>query len=72
MASPLANISVGTLGSKLYEVQKYIIYTNHIVYTAPIMVNGDFFNSLSAEDQQIFAECGALTEQYAYEVCQRI
>ena len=55
------------LGSKLYEVQKYIINTNHIVYTAPIMVNGDFFNSLSPEDQQIFAECGALTEQYAYE-----
>lgn len=55
------------VGSKLYEVQKYIINTNHIVYTAPVMVNGAFFDSLSEEDQAIFEECGKLTEQYAYE-----
>lgn len=55
------------VGSKLYEVQDYIINTNHIVYTAPIMVNAAFFDSLSPEDQEIFRECGALTEQYAYE-----
>lgn len=55
------------VGSKLYEVQDYIINTNHIVYTAPVMVNKVFFDGLSQEDQEIFRECGALTEQYAYE-----
>ncbi|WP_434310459.1 TRAP transporter substrate-binding protein [Hominifimenecus sp. rT4P-3] len=55
------------VGSKLYEVQKYIVNTNHIVYTAPVMVNGAFFDSLSEEDQAIFRECGELTEKYAYE-----
>lgn len=55
------------VSSKLYEVQDYIINTNHIVYTAPVMVSSAFFNTLSEEDQAIFRECGAETEQYVYE-----
>ena len=54
------------MGGKLYEVQKYVIGTNHIVYTAPILVNGDFFASLSEEDQEIFREAGKATEEYVY------
>ena len=54
------------VGGKLYEVQKYVINTNHIVYTSPILVNGDFFNSLSAEDQEIFRQAGKETEEYVY------
>lgn len=53
-------------GGKLYEVQKYVINTNHIVYTAPIMMNEDFFQSLSPEDQEIFRACGKETEEYVY------
>ncbi len=55
------------VSSKLYEVQDYIINTNHIIYTAPVMVNSSFFNTLSEEDQAIFRECGAETEEYVYE-----
>ena len=54
------------VGGKLYEVQKYVINTNHIVYTSPILVNEDFFNSLSAEDQEIFRQAGKETEEYVY------
>ena len=50
------------VGGKLYEVQKYVINTNHIVYTSPILVNEDFFNSLSAEDQEIFRQAGKETD----------
>lgn len=53
--------------AKLYEVQKYIIHTHHILYTSPVMVNQKFFNGLSAEDQKIFIECGKETEKYTYE-----
>lgn len=54
------------VGGKLYEVQKYVINTNHIIYTSPVLVNGDFFNSLSAEDQEIFRQAGKETEAYVY------
>ena len=54
------------VGGKLYEVQKYVVNTNHIVYTSPILVNEDFFNSLSAEDQEIFRQAGKETEEYVY------
>ena len=60
--NPLDSIVSG----KLYEVQKYVVNTNHIVYTSPILVNEDFFNSLSAEDQEIFRQAGKETEEYVY------
>ncbi len=53
--------------AKLYEVQKYIIHTHHILYSSPVMVNQKFFNSLSAEDQKIFIECGKETEKFTFD-----
>ncbi|MCX7856912.1 MAG: TRAP transporter substrate-binding protein [Deltaproteobacteria bacterium] len=38
---------------KLDEVQKYLIITNHLVQTGGMMVNKDFFNKLSKEDQNL-------------------
>jgi len=55
------------VGGKLAEVQDYVIYTHHILYTSPILVNGAFFNKLSAEDQEMFRKCGLEAEQAAYE-----
>jgi tripartite ATP-independent transporter DctP family solute receptor len=52
--------------AKLYEVQDYVINTHHIVYTSPIMVNKEFFDSLSSEDQEIFIQCGKDTEKFTY------
>jgi tripartite ATP-independent transporter DctP family solute receptor len=54
------------IGGKMYEVQEYVINTNHILYTSPIIVNGKFFDSLPKDDQEIFIECGKKTEEYAY------
>lgn len=54
------------VGSKLYEVQDYVINTNHILYTAPVLMSSAFYDSLSPEDQEIFKECGELTEEYIY------
>lgn len=60
--NPLDSIVSG----KLAEVQDYVIYTNHILYTSPIMMNGSFFDSLSSEDQEMFRRCGREAEQQAY------
>jgi tripartite ATP-independent transporter DctP family solute receptor len=53
--------------AKLYEVQKYVINTHHILYSSPVLVNQKFFDKLSAEDQKIFIQAGKDTEKYTYE-----
>lgn len=53
-------------GGNLYEVQKYLVNTHHIVYTAPILLNAEFFDGLSEEDQVIFRECAKEAEAYAF------
>lgn len=47
--NPLAIINT----SKFYEVQKYLSITHHIYNTAQLAVNADFFNGLTAEQQEI-------------------
>ena len=42
--------------SKFHEVQKYLSITNHVYSTNAIIANGDWFNALSAEDQEIIRE----------------
>lgn len=47
--NPFANIN----GSRLYEVQKYIIKTGHIYDTSPLLASSTWWNSLSSSDQQL-------------------
>lgn len=54
-------------GSNLFEVQKYLINSHHIIYTAPILLNEDFFAGLSADDQEIFKACAKDAEAYAFQ-----
>jgi len=58
--------------AKLYEVQKYVINTHHILYTSPIMANKAFFDSLPAEDREIFRKAGKETEKYTFETAKSI
>jgi len=47
--NPWANID----GTRLYEVQKYIIETGHIYDTAPILASSVWWDSLSETDQEL-------------------
>ena len=47
------NAVINIYPSKLYEVQKYMTMTNHILSFVVIVASEDFFNSLSPEDQAI-------------------
>ncbi|HHX13670.1 MAG TPA: TRAP transporter substrate-binding protein [Clostridiales bacterium] len=44
------------LASKFQEVQKYMSITNHVYSTNAIIANLDWFNTLSAEDQQMIRD----------------
>ncbi|XOQ45162.1 MAG: C4-dicarboxylate ABC transporter substrate-binding protein [Clostridium sp.] len=41
---------------KLYEVQKYLMMTQHMLACSSTIINADLWNSLSPEDQEIFQE----------------
>ncbi|MDD7201195.1 MAG: TRAP transporter substrate-binding protein [Spirochaetales bacterium] len=59
--NPFANIN----GSRLYEVQKYIIKTGHIYDTSPLLASSSWWNTLSASDQDLIQ--GVVTEALAKE-----
>ena len=50
--------------SGVYEVQKYISLTNHVFTAGVIMMNQAKWDSLTAEQQEIFTECMAETTQW--------
>lgn len=58
------------MSAKLYEVQKYVILTGHILDVAPIVASQTWWNSLSAEDQALISECfiGQLEFQLATDI----
>lgn len=45
------------LASSLYEVQDYLMLTEHVYNCGYVVVNDTFWNSLSAEDQELIMEC---------------
>lgn len=59
--NPFANID----GSRLYEVQKYIIKTGHIYDTSPLLASKTWWDSLSAADQELIQSC--VNEMLAFE-----
>ena len=50
--NPFANIN----GSRLYEVQKYIIKTGHIYDTSPLLASSAWWKTLSESDQKLIRE----------------
>ncbi|MDR1533907.1 MAG: DctP family TRAP transporter solute-binding subunit [Planctomycetota bacterium] len=55
MEAPLPNIEA----SKLFEVEKYLILTGHMINPRLIMINEPTWRRLPPEDQKILAECVA-------------
>ena len=48
-----------TYSCKAYEVQKYIIDTNHLLHYIAMNINADFYNSLTAEERAVVDEAAA-------------
>ena len=53
------------VSNKLYEQQDYIIETNHLPHLISLIVNDDFFQNLSEEDQQIMTQAAETATAYA-------
>ncbi|MDD3997267.1 MAG: TRAP transporter substrate-binding protein [Sphaerochaetaceae bacterium] len=53
---------------KLHEVNKYLSLTQHIYLGIPIMINEDFYQSLSAENRKILEEAAQNSVQYRREL----
>ncbi len=50
-----------------YEVQDYVILSNHMFKPAFVTINDKFFNELSSEYQQVLLDAAAEAEEYADE-----
>ncbi len=55
------------LSSKIYEQQKYIVLTHHVMFCSGYVMNLDFYNSLPAEYQQIMKDVFVEVDKYVYE-----
>lgn len=53
---------------KWYEVQKYLIMSNHIMYLEGVFMNDRFFKSLPKDLQKILTETVAEMRDYAYDL----
>lgn len=51
--------------SKLYEIQKYLMQTHHIMGSEPVVINEKVWQSLSPENKKIFEEVAAETCAWA-------
>lgn len=51
----------------MYEVTDYITFTGHNNFTTALMANSDFFNGLSAEDQQVVRNAADEAFEYILE-----
>jgi tripartite ATP-independent transporter DctP family solute receptor len=55
------------VAAKLYEQQKYIVTTNHILHTITIIMSKKIYDSLTPEEQKIVDEAARETVLYARE-----
>ncbi len=53
--------------SKFYEVQDYVIETNHLPHLLALVTNDDFYNNLSEDQQAIIDEASEIAKEYARE-----
>jgi tripartite ATP-independent transporter DctP family solute receptor len=56
-----------TWASKAYELVKYYTVANYSYDPTMLVINKDFFNGLSADDQKILRECGLEAMRYQAE-----
>jgi tripartite ATP-independent transporter DctP family solute receptor len=52
---------------KLYEIQKYLINTNHMPYLISLITSDKFYNSLSLKEKSIIDEASLIATKYARE-----
>ena len=55
------------VSNKLYEQQKYIVETNHLPHLISLIVNDDFFQNLSEEEQDSMTQAARVATEYARE-----
>ena len=55
------------VSNKLYEQQDYIVETNHLPQLISLIVNDEFFQDLSKEEQEIMTEAAKAATAYARE-----
>lgn len=55
------------VSNNLYEQQDYVIETNHLPHLITLIVNDEFFQDLSAEEQEIMTEAANTALTYARE-----
>lgn len=56
------------VSNKLYEQQDYIVETNHLPHLISLIVNDEFFENLSPEEQEIMTVSAAVATEYARQV----
>ncbi len=55
------------VSNKLYEQQDYVIETNHLPHLISLIVNDDFFQNLSEDEQEIMTQAAQTATTYARE-----
>lgn len=55
------------VSNRLYEQQDYIVETNHLPHLISLIVNDDFFQNLSDEEQKIMTQAAREATEYARE-----
>ena len=53
--------------NKFYEVQKYVVETNHLPHLLALVASNDFYESLPEDQQAIIDEAAAIARDYARE-----
>ncbi|MGX8714413.1 MAG: TRAP transporter substrate-binding protein [Lachnospiraceae bacterium] len=53
------------VSNNLYEQQKYVVETNHLPHLISLIVNDEFFQNLSEEEQKIMTEAAETATAYA-------
>ncbi len=53
------------VSNNLYEQQDYVVETNHLPHLITLIMNDEFFEDMSEEDQQIMQEAAAIATEYA-------
>lgn len=53
------------VSSKLYEQQKYLIETNHLPHIISLIVNDEFYDNLSAKEQNIINKAAEKAKKYS-------
>jgi TRAP-type C4-dicarboxylate transport system substrate-binding protein len=62
------NPSLLVLGSKLYEVQKYLALTNHSITTQPLVISEKFWKGLTPAIQKAIQEAATESQAFNYKV----